>query len=66
MHKYEPICFRSKRERRNTDPLYDSTIFINEMNKRNERTEKYIHTITEMYNTLRLNFEAILYVEQRI
>lgn len=30
MHKYEPICFRSKRERRNTDPLYDSTIFINE------------------------------------
>lgn len=28
MHKYEPICFRSKRERRSTDPLYDSTIFV--------------------------------------
>lgn len=29
MHRYDPICFRSRRERRNTDPLYDSTVWKN-------------------------------------
>lgn len=26
MHKYEPICLRSSRDSRSTDPLYESTV----------------------------------------
>lgn len=45
MHKYAPICLRSRRVKRNTVPLYDSTVW-NKM-KENERIEHKMLCVNE-------------------